>query len=106
VAASEADALIKAGALLIDVREPEEWAGGHAPQALLIPMAQVEGRLDEIPNTGKTLVVCRSGGRSATITQLLVSRGIDAANLSGGMRAWRDAGLPVITDAGEPGRIA
>jgi hydroxyacylglutathione hydrolase len=105
VAPTEADALIKAGAFLIDVREPEEWAAGHAPEARLVPMAQVEGRLAEIPSNGKMLVVCRSGGRSATITQLLRSHGLDAANLAGGMRAWRDAGLPVVTTGGVPGRV-
>jgi hydroxyacylglutathione hydrolase len=101
----DADAMVEAGAVLIDVREPEEWSAGHAPDARLIPMSQVEGRLSELTGSAKTLVVCRTGGRSAAITELLTSRGLEAANLAGGMRAWSDAGLPVVTDAGEPGRI-
>jgi rhodanese-related sulfurtransferase len=51
------------------------------------------------------VIVCRSGGRSNTVTQLLNSHGINALNMSGGMRAWEKAGLPVVTDAGDPGRI-
>ena len=103
--ASEAAALVEAGALVVDVRELEEWEAGHAPNALLIPMSQVDKRLAELDGTARTLVVCRSGGRSAAITQLLTSLGFDAVNLAGGMRAWVDAGMPVITDSGEPGRI-
>ena len=97
--------LIAAGATLIDVREEDEWSSGHAPQAVLIPMSQVEGRVDEIPNGRTAVIVCRSGGRSNAVTQLLASRGIDAVNLAGGMRAWEQAGLPVVTAAGVPGGV-
>ena len=100
-----AEDLIGAGAVLIDVREEEEWAAGHAPHARLIPMGQVETRVDEIEKERAAVVVCRSGGRSNTITQLLTSRGINAVNVAGGMHAWEAAGLPVVTDSGEPGRI-
>jgi rhodanese-related sulfurtransferase len=51
------------------------------------------------------VVVCRTGGRSNAVAQLLSSHGINAANLAGGMRAWEHSGLPVVTDAGRPGRI-
>jgi rhodanese-related sulfurtransferase len=68
-------------------------------------MSQVEGRLAELELTPKTVVVCRSGGRSAAITQVLTWRGFDAVNLAGGMRAWVEAGLPVVVGADEPGRI-
>jgi rhodanese-related sulfurtransferase/glyoxylase-like metal-dependent hydrolase (beta-lactamase superfamily II) len=105
ISPSEAAALVEAGAMIVDVREPEEWVAGHAPNSVLIPMGQVEKRLAELPAGARTLVVCRSGGRSAAITQLLTSRGFDAVNLAGGMRAWVEAGMPVITEAGEPGRI-
>ena len=97
--------LISTGAVIIDVREPEEWSAGHAPEARLIPMAQVEGRVDEIRTDGTAVIVCRSGGRSNAIAQLLSSRGINAVNLSGGMLAWEQASLPVVADSGEPGRV-
>ena len=97
--------LVNAGAVVIDVRESDEWSAGHAPEARFIPMGQVEARLDEIPREVTAVIVCRSGGRSNTVTQLLNSHGINALNMSGGMRAWEKAGLPVVTDAGDPGRI-
>ena len=102
IAASE---LAGAGAVIIDVREPDEWSAGHAPGARLIPMSLVDGRIDEIRAERRAVVVCRSGGRSSSVAQLLSSRGIDAVNLCGGMRAWEAAGLPVVTDTGEPGSI-
>ncbi len=100
-----AEELIGAGAVVVDVREEEEWAAGHAPGALLIPMGQVEARVDEIPAGRPAVIVCRSGGRSDAVAQLLTSLGTNAVNLAGGMRAWEHAGLPVVTDAGSPGCI-
>jgi rhodanese-related sulfurtransferase len=100
-----AEELIHSGAAVIDVREKEEWVAGHAPDARLIPMSEVEGRVNEIPTGRPAVIVCRSGGRSNTIAQLLNSRGINAVNLEGGMQAWAEAGLPVVTDGGDPGRI-
>jgi len=100
-----AEDLINAGAVVIDVREEDEWSAGHAPQALLLPMGQAEARIGEVESDRPAVVVCRTGGRSNTITQLLTTHGINAVNLAGGMRAWEQAGLPVVTDAGDPGRI-
>ena len=100
-----AEDLISAGAVVIDVREEAEWSAGHAPHAVLIPLSQVEARVDEIRAERPAVIVCRSGGRSSAITQLLSSHGINAVNLAGGMRAWEKAGLPVLTEAGDPGRI-
>lgn len=105
VTPTEAADLISTGAVIVDVREPDEWSAGHAPEARLIPMAQVEDRVDEILTDGTAVIVCRSGGRSNAIAQMLSSRGINAVNLSGGMVAWEQARLPVVTDSGEPGRI-
>ncbi len=97
--------LVNGGAVVIDVRELDEWSAGHAPQARFIPMGQVQARLDEVPRDGTAVIVCRSGARSHTVTQFLNSHGINAVNMSGGMRAWEKAGLPVVTDAGDPGLI-
>jgi rhodanese-related sulfurtransferase len=87
------------------VREQDEWSAGHAPDARFIPMSQVEARADEARNETAAVIVCRSGGRSNAIALLLSARGINAVNLAGGMRAWERAGLPVVTDTGDPGRI-
>jgi DMSO/TMAO reductase YedYZ molybdopterin-dependent catalytic subunit/rhodanese-related sulfurtransferase/glyoxylase-like metal-dependent hydrolase (beta-lactamase superfamily II) len=99
ISARAAAAVVEHGAVLLDVREPDEWSAGHAPQAVLIPMGEVHTRRDELPHDTRIVVVCRSGGRSAAITGALRARGYDAVNLAGGMCAWAAAGLPVVTDA-------
>lgn len=100
-----AEDLVTAGAAVIDVREPDEWSGGHAPSARLIPLGKVESRLDALRTQDASLIVCRSGGRSNAVTQMLNARGIKAVNLAGGMQAWEQAGLPVVTEAEKRGRI-
>ena len=97
--------LVRSGAVVIDVREPDEWSAGHMPDARLVPMSQVEGQVDSLRAHPSAVIVCRSGGRSNAITQVVNSHGINAVNLAGGMRAWEQAGLPVVTESGEPGRI-
>jgi DMSO/TMAO reductase YedYZ molybdopterin-dependent catalytic subunit/rhodanese-related sulfurtransferase len=97
VGARAAAALVDAGALLIDVREPGEWQGGHVAQAWLLPMGQVARHRSDLPQDRRIVVVCRSGGRSAAVAEALRAWGLDAVNLSGGMTAWGLAGLPVVT---------
>ena len=97
VGARAAAALIDAGALLLDVREPAEWQAGHVAQAWLLPMGQVARHRDELPRDRRIVVACRSGGRSAAVAEALRAWGFDAVNLSGGMSAWAAAGLPAVT---------
>ncbi|CAN5439743.1 hypothetical protein BH10ACT8_BH10ACT8_09760 [soil metagenome] len=97
ISATEAAASIEAGALLLDVREDEEWAAGHAPQAVHIPMSSLTGRTAEIPTDRTVICVCHVGGRSAVVTDALNRAGWQAVNLTGGMNAWEAAGLPVVT---------
>lgn len=97
VRAPAALAMVDAGAVLLDVRELDEWQGGHAPGATLLPMGQVRSRRAELPGESPIVVVCRSGGRSAAVTQALRAWGFEAFNLAGGMCAWSAAGLPVAT---------
>jgi DMSO/TMAO reductase YedYZ molybdopterin-dependent catalytic subunit/rhodanese-related sulfurtransferase/glyoxylase-like metal-dependent hydrolase (beta-lactamase superfamily II) len=97
VGARGARTLLDSGALLLDVREPEEWQAEHAPGAVLIPMGQVRQRQSELPRDRRIVVVCRSGGRSAATTESLRTWGFDAVNLAGGMCAWASAGLPTAT---------
>jgi len=82
-----------AGAVLLDVREDDEWAAAHAPDAVHIPM----GRLtpDNLPEGRPVYCICRSGNRSARVVDVLTAAGIDARNVVGGMHAWVAAGLPV-----------
>jgi DMSO/TMAO reductase YedYZ molybdopterin-dependent catalytic subunit/protein tyrosine phosphatase (PTP) superfamily phosphohydrolase (DUF442 family) len=104
VGARAAKALVDAGALLLDVREPEEWQAEHAPEASLLPMGQVRQRQAELARDRPIVVVCRSGGRSAAVTESLRVWGFDAVNLAGGMCAWAAAGLPTVT-ASEAGLV-
>ena len=97
VSARAAAALVEAGALLLDVREPAEWQAGHVAQAWLLPMGQVARHRSDLPRDRRIVVACRSGGRSAAVAEALRAWGFDAVNLSGGMSAWAVAGLPAVT---------
>ena len=82
--------------LLIDVREPNEFAAVRAPGAVLIPTSAFAARIGELPSDRPLLVVCHVGGRSAAVTGFLVRGGrTDVANVAGGMEAWEAAGLSV-----------
>ena len=94
---------IPAGATLLDVREDDEWAAGHAPDAVHVPMSGLPARLGEVPE-GPLAVVCRVGGRSAQVTAYLVAQGRDAVNVAGGMLVWEAEGRPLVAATG-PARI-
>jgi rhodanese-related sulfurtransferase len=83
------------GAVLLDVREDDEWAAGHAPGAVHIPMGQIPQRLGDIPEADRVYVVCRSGGRSARVTAYLNANGWDAVNVERGMNGWSALGRPM-----------
>jgi rhodanese-related sulfurtransferase len=80
---------------VVDVREPEEFAGGHLPGAQLVPLATVPLRLTEFPTDRPVYLVCAVGGRSAQAAQYLTQRGVDAVNVDGGTSEWVAAGYPV-----------
>ena len=83
-------------ALLIDVREPDEWAAGHVAGATHIPLGDLAARLAEVPRDRPVLLFCRSGNRSGKATAFLRQHGFgQAANVEGGIIAWQGAGLPV-----------
>ncbi len=106
VAVTDAVGHLEGGALLLDVREPDEWDAGHAPDATWIPMGAIAARQAELPTDRDIVVVCRSGVRSAKVTTALRRAGYEASNLTGGMQAWAAAGQPVVTDAGGAGVVA
>lgn len=76
--------------LLIDVREPEEFAAGAIPGAVLIPLGSVldGSALDGLPRDQEIVVQCQVGGRSLTAARVLRGLGYDASNLDGGILAW------------------
>ena len=86
--------------ILIDVREDSEWAAGHAPRARHVPLGAVANT--DFPAGTPVIAVCRSGGRSSQAVTELAARGVDAHNLTGGMHAWAQAGLPVTDAHGRP----
>ena len=85
-------------AVLLDVREDDEWAAGRAPGAVHVPMTQLAERLEEVPDGDPVYVICRSGGRSARVTAYLNSQGWDSVNVAGGMGSWAAAGKPMVAD--------
>lgn len=101
VSATDASALVDGGALLLDVREADEWQAGRAPAAHHIPLGELATRHTELPTDRRVVAVCRMGGRSAAATDALNNAGYDVVNLAGGMQAWAAAGLPVVSDSGE-----
>lgn len=74
--------------LVVDVREPDEFASWAIPGARNVPLSTLEAQLGSVPRSGPVVVVCASGARSARATALLRAAGVDAANLTGGMAAW------------------
>ena len=86
--------VLAAGAALVDVREPAEYAEAHVPGATLIPMGQLGARLGELDATAPLYLICRSGHRSAAVGRLLEANGFDTVNVAGGTLAWVRAGKP------------
>ncbi len=83
--------------LFLDVRTREEYADAHVDGSVLIPLQELEGRLNEVPKNKRVYVYCRSGKRSVAAAAILVKAGFsNIENVEGGINAWRDAGYPVV----------
>ncbi|MEW2301582.1 rhodanese-like domain-containing protein [Streptomyces sp. NPDC006655] len=95
-------------AVLLDVRETPEWSAGHAPDALHLPLSRLAAGapLPAAAQGRPVVTICRSGHRSQQAAKLLAGRGVQAADVTGGMTAWARAGLPVIGPGGNEGVIA
>jgi rhodanese-related sulfurtransferase len=89
------------GAVVLDVRNPDEYEAGHVPGAKLIPLGELGARQDEIPDGDPIYVVCASGGRSLTATKAMVQAGYSAVSVAGGTKAWVETGRPVVTGINE-----
>jgi rhodanese-related sulfurtransferase len=90
------------GAVLVDVREDDEWEAGHWAKAVHIPLAELPDHLGELPHDQLIVCVCRSGHRSLRAANFLSEGGFASANLEGGMIAWDLAGEPLVADGDEP----
>lgn len=85
-------------AVVLDVREPSEYAAGHVLNSKLIPLGKLKERMGELEKykDQPIVVVCRSGNRSGTACFLLGKQGfVQAYNLAGGMQAWQKNNLPL-----------
>ncbi len=97
VSPAEGQALVQGGAVLVDVREPNEYSEIHAEGAQLLPLSELEARYAELPKDRPLVMICRSGARSARAGEFLLQNGYaDVTNLAGGTLAWNEAGLPVV----------
>jgi rhodanese-related sulfurtransferase len=92
--------------LLLDVREQDEWDAGHIEGSVHIPMGELGARQDELPSDRPIVAVCRSGNRSAAVTQALSKAGYEAHNLVGGVAEWKGQHLPLVDGDGQPGSVA
>lgn len=93
---------IEAGALILDVREDDEFTAGRIAGAIHIPLGELPDRLNEIEHSRPIVCVCRVGGRSARAAFFLSNGGFDVRNLDGGMQAWALANLPMTSDFDVP----
>jgi rhodanese-related sulfurtransferase len=105
VGAQEGQRLVTAGAVLLDVREADEWDAGHAPEATWIPLGEIPARVSELPRDASIVAICRSGARSRAVAEALVGAGYDVVNVDGGMRAWAMEDYEVVASDGLPGQI-
>ena len=87
------------GAIVIDVREPAEYATGHVSGAKPIPLGAVAARAGELPRGVPVYVICAGGARSLTAAEQLIRAGVDARSVAGGTSAWLRAGHPVTQGA-------
>lgn len=91
-----ADIMSSTSVVIVDVREDYEYADGHIPGAVLIPLAELANRVDEIPVDLPVILVCRSGNRSGQAYDLLENQGFsNIHNMLGGMNDWTAAGYNV-----------
>ena len=86
---------------LVDVREDYEWEAGRIAGAVHIPVAELSEKAATLDRDRPVVFYCRSGGRSAMATQAFTASGFDAHNMTGGISAWNDQGLPMEPDGGE-----
>jgi rhodanese-related sulfurtransferase len=93
-------------AVILDVREPEEFARGHVPKAVNLPQADLATRLDEVPRDRPIMTICQSGMRSLRSAQFLRQRGFDrVVSVAGGTAEWRASGRPVEATEAESGPL-
>jgi hydroxyacylglutathione hydrolase len=81
---------------LLDVRSPDEWKGGHVPNARHISLGELREKLSELDKNKPTAVYCDSGYRASIATSIMKQEGFGCIfNVPGSWQAWKKAGFPV-----------
>jgi rhodanese-related sulfurtransferase len=102
-----ADAVAAGPALIVDVRERNEFEQERAAGVALVPISEFVARHEELPKDRPLLMLCAAGSRSSSATMYLLQNGwTDVRNVTGGMNGWRQAGLPVLSGPPAPGEGA
>ena len=101
ISVSQAAAKRQAGTFILDVRQPEEWADAHIPGSTLIPLGDLENRINEVPKDQEIVVVCRSGNRSAQGRDILKQAGFtQVTSMAGGLNEWKAEGYETVSGGG------
>jgi rhodanese-related sulfurtransferase len=96
ISVQDAHQSVNEGVFLLDVRTQEEWDVAHVPGAVLIPLDELENRVDEVPDDVQVIVMCRSGNRSQSGRDILISAGFEnVSSMNGGINDWIKAGFEV-----------
>ena len=99
VSPTDAQQRMTQGAVLVDVREPNEYDEVHATGAQLMPLSSFESEYSTLPRDAELILICRSGARSERAGQFLIAQGYsNVTNLTGGTLAWVQNGLPTGDD--------
>jgi rhodanese-related sulfurtransferase len=97
------EAAWRAGAAVLDVRNPDEYATKHVPGAVLVPLPQLADRIGDVPEGRPLYVICARGPRSMRAAVAMKAQlGWDVVNVAGGTEAWAAEGRPLV-DGDDPG---
>lgn len=96
ISVDEAYTKYQSGVFLLDVRTQEEWDEYHVADTTLIPLDELESRLNELPKDREIVVICRSGNRSQQGRDILLDAGFNAVSMAGGLKQWYADGHPVV----------
>lgn len=94
---AELERALLEGALVVDVREFDEYVDGHVPGAVHVALGSVPQHIAVFEGTGTTYVICKVGGRSLRACEFLAQQGIETVNVAGGTLDWVAGGRPVVT---------
>lgn len=102
ISVEEAFDMQRSGALVVDVRRPDEWVSGHVTGAVHIPVDDVMGEADkQLPKDRDLLFICAAGVRSGLAAEMAAALGFDSNhlyNIEQGTPAWIDAQLPIDSE--------